>query len=254
MDACDWLSPVRIHDGRNEAYCQRLLALPRDWASEGCDGLQAADTQNKARRMFAPSFNSFKPRHHFVMSNPLVMMNNTLALRPRGIRQAEVPPAIAGPSFKAPCHFYARGACQKGANCRFSHERATASAGETASEQSQEIAQKDSRAEIPCHFFAKGGCRSGDDCPFLHEQNDDGQNLAIAPPATTTSQEQSLDADKVWCQKQGPAFGAPANESLCRPRPQKMTGRVASRAVSPSSATAPAWSKSRCRRTTRRCG
>ncbi|TGO31201.1 hypothetical protein BPAE_0001g00960 [Botrytis paeoniae] len=55
------------------------------------------------------------------------------------------------------CKFLARGHCQKGEDCPFSHgiEPATPS-------------QKPSATPL-CSFFARGRCQRGDNCPFSHE-------------------------------------------------------------------------------------
>ncbi|KAF7906400.1 hypothetical protein EAF00_000679 [Botryotinia globosa] len=68
------------------------------------------------------------------------------------------------------CSFFARGRCQRGNNCPFSHE-----VGVKASSQNP--------VRTTCIFFARGKCTKGSDCPFLHNPIESDNN-GTKPPDT----------------------------------------------------------------------
>jgi len=53
------------------------------------------------------------------------------------------------------CKFFARGLCNEGTSCRFSHEGVQDAAA--------------AQAGMPCPWFAKGYCNEGDACPLVHD-------------------------------------------------------------------------------------
>lgn len=77
------------------------------------------------------------------------------------------------PAGPAPCHFFARGLCNKGDNCVYSH------AGSSKATTSKDIMSADPpRPQLPCRFFADGRCAKGEKCLYAHIQ-----------PTTVTSEE-----------------------------------------------------------------
>lgn len=93
----------------------------------------------------------------------------SLPLRPAAKKQ---PPGIG---HRAPCSFFARGACNRGEACPFSHSTQGSIRAETTGDNNSPkgISSKpadapDSRSQIPCHFYLKGTCLKGSACPFSH--------------------------------------------------------------------------------------
>jgi len=96
-----------------------------------------------------------------------------LPLRPAAKKQP------AGTVHKAPCIFFARGACRKGEACPFSHSTPGPLPVKTTGDKivSQAVLPKpadapDSRSQIPCHFYLQGSCLKGTACPFYHPSRD----------------------------------------------------------------------------------
>ncbi|KAF2797555.1 hypothetical protein K505DRAFT_347196 [Melanomma pulvis-pyrius CBS 109.77] len=86
-----------------------------------------------------------------------------------------------------PCHFFLRGACKRGASCRYRHGVAS---------EVPLIEHQDNRANIICTFFRRGTCTKGEGCVFSHDLSaakpsmtaypivEDASNVIISPTAT----------------------------------------------------------------------
>lgn len=80
---------------------------------------------------------------------------------------------------RAPCSFFARGACKRGEGCPFSHSTAGSIQEKPTGDNNvpKGVSPKltdapDSRSKIPCHFYLKGSCLKGTACPFSHPSQD----------------------------------------------------------------------------------
>lgn len=67
------------------------------------------------------------------------------------------------PSATPLCSFFARGRCQRGNNCPFSHETEVKASSKTP-------------VRTTCIFFARGRCTKGSDCLYLHNPIEPGHN------------------------------------------------------------------------------
>ncbi|TBU30635.1 hypothetical protein BD311DRAFT_690392 [Dichomitus squalens] len=76
------------------------------------------------------------------------------------------------------CKFYARGACNKGTACPFSHP-ATAIVPKGESDLSS--MQASAFGSVACKFFVKGNCSKGSTCSFWHSQQQAGNDVNIPP-------------------------------------------------------------------------
>lgn len=96
-----------------------------------------------------------------------------LPLRPAAKKQPD------GCGHRAPCSFFARGACKRGDACPFSHstsgsiqEKPTGDNNTPKGVSPKPTDAPDSRSQIPCHFYLKGSCLKGAACPFSHPSQD----------------------------------------------------------------------------------
>jgi len=80
--------------------------------------------------------------------------------RGRGGGRHAISGEAARDTSNVPCVFFAKGTCNKGNACKFSHHASSAAEG------AGEVADT---SNVPCLFFAKGRCKYGEACKFSHQ-------------------------------------------------------------------------------------